>query len=60
VCTGTVSFFKKYRETGFSKALEATKEIAMEMDIHPEFVPKPKIKRKRQFDEVGDDASSVS
>nr|TKW09163.1 hypothetical protein SEVIR_6G075100v2 [Setaria viridis] len=57
---GLISFFKKYKETGFLKALEATKEIAMEMDIHLEFTPKRKIKRKRHFDEAADDASSVS
>ena len=55
-----LSFFSKYRETGFSKALEAAKEIALEMDIHPEFRTKRKIKRKRQFDEGADDASIVS
>jgi hypothetical protein len=54
---GLISFFRKYRETGFSKALEAAKEIAIEMDIHPEFRPKRKITRKRQFDEGPDDAS---
>uniref|UniRef100_A0A8R7RG00 DUF4371 domain-containing protein n=1 Tax=Triticum urartu TaxID=4572 RepID=A0A8R7RG00_TRIUA len=54
---GLLSFFKKYRETGFSKALEDAKEIALEMDIHPEFRTKRKIKRRRQFDEGADDAS---
>ncbi|KAF0910353.1 hypothetical protein E2562_001531 [Oryza meyeriana var. granulata] len=34
---GLISFFKKYRETSFSKALEVAKEIAMEMDITPQF-----------------------
>ena len=57
---GLISYFRKYRESGFPKALEAAKEIAMEMDINPEFVTKRKIKRKRQFDEAADDASSVS
>jgi hypothetical protein len=53
---GLISFFTKYRETGFSKALEAAKEIAMEMEISPQFRTKRKIKRKRQFDEGADDA----
>jgi hypothetical protein len=57
---GLISLSQKYRETGFSKALEAAKEIAMEMDIHPQFRTKRKIKRKRQFDEGIDDASTVS
>jgi len=57
---GLISYFRKYRETGFPKALEAAKEIAMKMDIHPEFVAKRKIKRQRQFDEGADDGSSGS
>jgi hypothetical protein len=48
---GLISFFTKYRETGFAKALEAAKEIAMEMNINPGFCTKRKITRKRQFDE---------
>jgi hypothetical protein len=48
---GLISFFTKYRETGFAKALEAAKEIAMEMNINPGFRTKRKITRKRQFDE---------
>ena len=32
---GLISFFNKYRETGFSNAMEAAKEIALEMDIAP-------------------------
>jgi hypothetical protein len=46
-----------YRENEFSKALEAAKEIAMEMDISPQFRTKSKIKIKRQFDEGADDAT---
>jgi hypothetical protein len=57
---GLISFFNKYRETGFSNALEAAKEIALEMDIAPEFRTKRKIKRKRQFDESNNDASIAS
>ncbi|EAY87545.1 hypothetical protein OsI_08956 [Oryza sativa Indica Group] len=54
---GLISLFKKYRENGFSKALEAAKQIALEMDIPIEFRTKRKIKRKRQFDEGTSDAS---
>jgi hypothetical protein len=57
---GLISFFKNYRETGFSKALEAAKEIAIEMEVKPEFQTKRKIKRKRQFDEAADDTSTSS
>ena len=57
---GLLSFFSKYRDTGFLKALEGAKEIALEMDIHPEFRTNRKIKRRRQSDEGVDDASIVS
>nr|XP_034570001.1 uncharacterized protein LOC117834560 [Setaria viridis] len=57
---GLISFFSKYRETGFAKALESAKEIAHEMDIEPAFCTKHKIKRKRQFDGTPDDASIAS
>ncbi|GJV03341.1 zinc finger MYM-type protein 1-like protein [Tanacetum coccineum] len=53
-----VSFFKTYRETGFSKALESAKEIAIEMNIDPVFVRKREIIRKRHFDENKSDVSS--
>jgi len=55
-----ISFFKEYRETGFSKALQVATEIALEMEIDPIFRTKRKIKRKRQFGESPDDASSSS
>ncbi|PWA64700.1 zinc finger MYM-type protein 1 [Artemisia annua] len=53
-----VSFFKTYRETRFSKALESAKEIAIEMNIDPVFVRKREIIRKRYFDENQNDVSS--
>jgi hypothetical protein len=53
---GLISLFTKYRETGFAKALEVAKEIAMEMNITPRFRTKRKITRKRQFDEGPVDA----
>jgi hypothetical protein len=59
---GLISFFTKYREIGFSQALEAAREVAFEMDIDPEFRrrTKRKVKRKRQFDEAPDDDSIAS
>jgi hypothetical protein len=57
---GLISFFKKYRETGFPSALESAKEIAHEMNIDPMFRTKRKITRKRQFDETPDDESIAS
>jgi hypothetical protein len=53
---GLISFFTKYREIGFAKALEVAKEIAIEMNINPRFRTKRKITRKRQFDEGPADA----
>jgi hypothetical protein len=53
---GLISFFTKYGETGFAKALEVAKEIAMEMNINPRFRTKRTITRKRQFDEGPADA----
>jgi hypothetical protein len=57
---GLISFFTKYRETGFPNAFESAKEIAREMDIEPAFRTKRKIKRKRQFDETPDDDEIVA
>jgi hypothetical protein len=34
---GLISFFKRYRETGFLDALEIAKAIALEMDIGTTF-----------------------
>jgi hypothetical protein len=55
-----ISFFTKYREIGFSQALEAAREVAAEMDIDPEFRTKSKVKRKRHFDETPEDTSIAS
>jgi hypothetical protein len=52
-----ISFFKQYRETGFLNALEAAKEIALEMDIGTTFQKKRQIKRKRNFDENPNDTN---
>jgi hypothetical protein len=57
---GLISFFSKYREIGFTQSLEASREVALEMDIQPEFCTKRKVKRKRQFDENPDDESIAS
>jgi hypothetical protein len=44
---GLISLFLKYRETGFSKALEAAKENAMKMDIHAQSLA-PSVKSKKK------------
>ncbi|PWA54809.1 zinc finger MYM-type protein 1 [Artemisia annua] len=46
-----ISFFKEFRVTGFSNAVDVAKQIAIEMDINPLFIRKRVIRRKRQFDE---------
>jgi hypothetical protein len=43
---GLISFFNQYRETGFSNALEAAKEIALDMDIGTTFRKKGKLKER--------------
>ncbi|KAK9697609.1 hypothetical protein RND81_08G048500 [Saponaria officinalis] len=50
---GLVSFFHKYRETGFEEALIKAKNIAVAMDIEPIFHVKKKrlIKKRTHFDE---------
>nr|XP_034572200.1 zinc finger MYM-type protein 1-like [Setaria viridis]XP_034572201.1 zinc finger MYM-type protein 1-like [Setaria viridis] len=57
---GLISFFKGYRETGFSEALEIAKGIALEMDIGTTFRKRREIKRKKQFDENLDDTNATT
>ncbi|XP_074303001.1 uncharacterized protein LOC141637415 [Silene latifolia] len=52
-----ISTFEKYRDTGFFKAMETTKDIAKDMDIDPSF---PKRRRKKQFDEGPDYSSRLN
>jgi hypothetical protein len=49
-----ISFFEKYRETGFEEAMIEAKEVASAMQIEPFFREKRIIRRKRQFDENPD------
>nr|GEU90746.1 zinc finger MYM-type protein 1 [Tanacetum cinerariifolium] len=42
---------EEFRDTGFDKAINVAKEIAIEMDIDPVFRQKRVIRRKRKFDE---------
>ncbi|XP_058784145.1 uncharacterized protein LOC131658911 [Vicia villosa] len=49
--SGSLSFFKKYRETEFKNALNYATEIALELNIDPVFPQRRVIRRKRQFDE---------
>ncbi|GJU41520.1 hypothetical protein Tco_1194477 [Tanacetum coccineum] len=49
---GLISFFAKFRDTGFHKAINLDKQIAIEMDIDRAFHQWYVIRRKRQFDEI--------
>ncbi|GJY08958.1 zinc finger MYM-type protein 1 [Tanacetum coccineum] len=40
---GLISFFKDYRETGYSKSIKEAKQIDIEMDIDPVFTQKHKL-----------------
>ena len=58
---GLISFFKEFREIGFSNALQTAKEIALEMNITPIFPQRRVIRRKKQFDEnLNDESSNTS
>ncbi|XP_012847861.1 PREDICTED: zinc finger MYM-type protein 1-like [Erythranthe guttata] len=48
---GLISFFEKYRESGFSEAKAEANEIANEMGIDPVFSEKRIIHRRKHFDE---------
>ena len=56
-----VSYFKSYRENGFTSAMISAKEIANEMGVKSQFRERRVIRRKRQFDEpiVSDDTKSL-
>ncbi|XBI69873.1 hypothetical protein VPH35_064499 [Triticum aestivum] len=57
---GLITFFKGYRDTRFTTAVEIAREIALEIDIDPAFRKKREIKRKKQFDENPDDVLDAS
>ncbi|XP_023735810.1 uncharacterized protein LOC111883719 [Lactuca sativa] len=48
---GLVCFLEEYRENGFEKALDYAKELALEMNVKPEFHEKRIIQRIRRYDE---------
>ncbi|XP_052626970.1 uncharacterized protein LOC128133536 [Lactuca sativa] len=48
---GLLCFFEEYRENGFEKALDYAKELALEMNVKPEFREKRIIQRNRRYDE---------
>ncbi|XP_052622849.1 uncharacterized protein LOC128128087 [Lactuca sativa] len=48
---GLLCFFKEYRENIFEEALDYAKELALEMNVKPEFRKKRIIQRNRRYDE---------
>lgn len=48
VC-GLISYFRKYRKTGFVDALVKTKDITCEIGIEPIFIQKCVIRRKNSL-----------
>lgn len=56
---GLFSYFKNYWENGFNSALYLSKQVAVEMEIEPTFRKKRVIHRKKQFDEIDENAEEV-
>ncbi|KAM3684352.1 hypothetical protein ACJW31_11G037600 [Castanea mollissima] len=49
---GLISYFKEYKENGFTSAMNSSKKITFEMEIETVFREKHIIHRKKQFDEI--------
>jgi hypothetical protein len=54
-----ISYFKNYRENGFTSAMISSKEVATKMEIEHVFHEKRIICRKKQFDEIANDESNT-
>ncbi|XP_052627078.1 uncharacterized protein LOC111890271 [Lactuca sativa] len=54
-----IEYFKDFRETGFSKAIDDAKELSVEMNIDPVFSQNWPVSRKKQFDENSSDQDVV-
>jgi hypothetical protein len=52
---GVISYFKKYRDEGFTSSMDTARMISSELDIEPIFPTKRKGKRKKHFDEQEDE-----
>jgi hypothetical protein len=57
---GLISYFKNYRENGFTSTMISSKEIATKMEIEHVFHEKRIIRRKKQFDEIANDETTQS
>jgi hypothetical protein len=53
-----ISYFKNYRENGFTSAMISSKEISTKTKIEHVFHEKRIIRRKKQFDEIADDKTT--
>jgi len=56
---GVISYFKKYRDEGFTSSMNTAKNIASELDIEPIFPTKRQRKRKKYFDEQDDQDEEI-
>ena len=56
---GGISYFKMYRDEGFTSSMNTAKHITSEMDIQPKFCTKPQGKRKKHFDEQNDQDEEI-
>jgi hypothetical protein len=54
-----ISYFKKYRDEGFTSSIDTAKNIAFEMDIEPKFPTKRQGKRNKHFDEQNDQDEEI-
>ena len=56
---GVISYFKKYRDEGFTSSVDTAKNIASEIYIEPKFCAKRQGKRKKHFDEQNDQDGEI-
>ena len=56
---GVISYFKKYRDEGFTSSMDTAKNIASEIYIEPKFCAKRQGKRKKHFDEQNDQDGEI-
>ena len=56
---GVISYFKKYRDKGFTSSMDTSKNIASELDIEPIFSTKRQRKRMKYFDEQDDQDEEI-
>jgi hypothetical protein len=55
-----VLFFEEYRNSGMSNAVSKAKEMALELDIEPEFLSSYQGKKRKLFEYEGEDAPTTT